>query len=219
VEAQIKELTARVDAQKPADVAFGSPTRSTAAPAIARLAKRGVTEVIAVPFFLSTAIAPEDLTGYAVPVRSAPAANGDPIFADVILSRAQEISRNPAEEVLVLVGYGADDGGTSWAVDLAASAQQLNRLDRTQRFRSVLYIKRPESPTENEQQQIRLTLGREVDAGRRILVVRAMVPANGLDPALEQRLQGFSYEAATRGIMADDRLIQWLIARAPSSPR
>jgi hypothetical protein len=64
---QVKELTARVDVQKPADVVFGSPTRLTISAAVERLSKRGVTEVIAVPFFLSTPISPEDLTGYAVP--------------------------------------------------------------------------------------------------------------------------------------------------------
>src|SRR5688572_9715285 len=99
--AKIKDLVAKVDAQKPAEIAFGVPTRSMIAPAVERLAKRGVTDVIAVPFFLSAPISPEHLSGHAVPIRIAPAAAEDPLFAEIILSRAEEISRKPGEEVLV----------------------------------------------------------------------------------------------------------------------
>ena len=214
--AKIKDLVAKVDAQKPAEIAFGVPTRSMIAPAVERLAKRGVTDVIAVPFFLSAPISPEHLSGHAVPIRIAPAAAEDPLFADIILSRAEEISRKPGEEVLVLVGFGSDDGGTPWVMDLAPTARRLNR---TRRFASILAIGKPDNPTDAEQQQIRLTLERNTATGRRILVVPVVTPASGADPAIERLLQGFTYELAPRGMMADDRVVQWLAARTQASAR
>ena len=162
------------------------------------------------PFFLSAPISAEGLAGHVIPVRVAPGVASDPVVGDIILSRAQEISKKPGEEVLVVMGYASTDAGTPWAVDLAASAQRLNG---TRRFASILTIARPETSTEMEQQQIRLTLGRQVAAGRTILVV-PVISANGSDSTIEQRLQGFSYQMARSGIMSDDRLVQWLAAQA-----
>jgi sirohydrochlorin ferrochelatase len=209
---QVKELVTKVDAQKPAEIAFGSPTRSTIAAAVDRLVKRGVTEVSAVPFLLSMPISPEDLTGHAVPVSVAPAPDGDQVFTDIIISRAEEIIKGGGE-VLVLVGYGGDDAGASWVVDLAPLAQRLNRA---RRFASILTIPRPDSATEIEQTQIRLSLERQVASGRSIVVVPMMISANGPDPSIAQRLRGFQYEVAERGVIPDDRLVQWVAGQRPA---
>jgi sirohydrochlorin ferrochelatase len=214
--AQVNDLAAKVNAQKPVEVAFGTPTRSTIASAVARLAKRGATEAVAVPFFLSSAISPEDLTRHAIPVRIAPAPERDATFSEIILSRAQEISQRPTGEVLVIIGYGSDDAGRPWAIDLAPSARRLNQ---TRRFASILTIAIPAGPTEVEQQQIRFSLERQVAAGRPILVVPVMNSPNGTDPAIEQTLQGFTYRTAKSGVISDDRVVEWLANQTATSVR
>jgi sirohydrochlorin ferrochelatase len=214
--AQVNDLAAKVNARKPVEVAFGTPTRSIVAPAVDRLAKRGATEVVAVPFFLSAAVSPEDLTGHAIPVRIAPAAAHDPLFSEIILSRAEEISQQPTGEVLVVIGYGSDDAGRPWVIDLAPSALRLNQ---TRRFASILTVAKPADRTEAEQQQIRLSLEWQVAAGRPILVVPVMKSPSGTDPAIEQTLQGFTYRTAKGGVISDDRVAEWLANQTATSVR
>ena len=211
--ARVKELAAKVDSQKPIEVVFGIGP-SSIAPAVSRLASRGVTQVVAVPFFYPT-ISPEDLAGHALPVRIGAALVADPVFADVVRSRADEISAGGGE-MLVVVGYGSEDGGKPWKLDLDPIAQRLNG---TRRFASVLTIGRPAERIEAEQRHVRVTIERQVTAGRSILVVPILGADGERDPALEPMLQGFSYRIAKAAVITDDRVVDWLAKQATPLPR
>jgi sirohydrochlorin ferrochelatase len=211
--ARVKELAAKVDSQKPVEVVFGISGRSSIAVAVGRLASRGVTQVVAVPFFYP-AISPEDLAGHAVPVRTGAAFAADPVFADVVRSRADEISAG-GSEMLVVVGYGSEDGGKPWKLDLDPVARRLNGG----RFASVLTIGRPAEQTAAEQRQVRAAVERQVAAGRSILVVPILAADGERDPALEPMLQGFSYRIAKGAVITDDRVVDWLLKQATPSPR
>lgn len=52
--ARVSELAAKVDASKPTEVAFGMATRAHLQTAVDRLVARGVTEIVAVPLFVSS---------------------------------------------------------------------------------------------------------------------------------------------------------------------
>ena len=208
--AQVKEVTAKADAQKPTELALGTPTRATMEAAVDRLVKRGATEVTAVPFFLSTTLSPELGTGYPVPLRFASSPADDPLFAEMILSRAQEISRSPADEVILLVGYGADDNGSRWSVNLTPAARRINQM---RRFAALVLINRPDEQTEIEQGQVRRSIERLAGPQGRILVVPVVTLPSGGNPNVERSLQGFSYDVARSGAVSDARLVEWLLSR------
>ena len=52
--ARVDELAAKVNATKPTEVAFGMATRANIQAAVDRLVARGVTEIVAVPLFVSS---------------------------------------------------------------------------------------------------------------------------------------------------------------------
>ena len=52
--ARVTDLAARADKRKPTEVAFGMATRATIQAAVDRLIARGVTEIVAVPLFVSS---------------------------------------------------------------------------------------------------------------------------------------------------------------------
>src|SRR5262245_21431014 len=52
--AQVTTLAAQVDVTKPTEVAFGMAARATIQAAVDRLRERGVTEIVAVPLFVSS---------------------------------------------------------------------------------------------------------------------------------------------------------------------
>lgn len=206
--AEVTQLTAKANARKPTELSLGTPTRATMEAAVERLVKRGATDVTAVPFFLPTVISPQLGTGYPVPLRLASSPADDPLFGDVIISRAREISRSPSDEVIVLVGYGADNDGTPWSANLNSAAQQLNRL---RQFSSILVINSVQ--TDDEQKRTRRLIEQSAGSQRRLLVVPLLtLPAAG-DLNLKQVLQGYSYEMATNDVISDTRLVDWLLSR------
>ena len=213
---QVRNVAAKVDKQKPVEVAFGLPTKISIGLAVDRLAKRGATEVIAVPFFLSVPVSEDRLTGHPLSVRLAPSIAEAPLMAEIIFSLADETSRQHGAEVLLLLGYGSEDAGTAWKVDLAPSARRLNL---TRRFGSVMSVARPDKLTSIEQQNLRGTLEKAIHPGRPILVVSVMNFAGGPPSSIEPILKGFSYAIATRGVLSDDRMVQWVLAQVSASPR
>jgi len=52
--ARVTDLAAQADTRKPTEVAFGMATRATIQAAVDRLVARGVTEIVAVPLFVSS---------------------------------------------------------------------------------------------------------------------------------------------------------------------
>jgi hypothetical protein len=74
-----------------------------------------------------------------VPIRMTPALNDHPIVADVLASRARAISRNAAQEAVIIVAHGPteEDDNTRWLADMASLAA---RVGKAQAFASVDYL-------------------------------------------------------------------------------
>lgn len=214
--AQVKDLAVRVNAQKPIEVAFGTPTRSTVAMAVDRLAMRGASEVVAVPFFLSAAVSPDALMGHAIPVKTALAEAPDSPLSQIVVSRAQEISQAGTAEVLVVFGYSSEDAGTPWAIDLAPLGRRLNQI---RQFGSILTVAKPRGLTDAEQQQVRRALDRQVASSRRILVVPLIMRSTGTDPAIERTLEGFQFRIAKGAVISDDRMAEWIVSQSGTLAR
>ena len=73
--ARVTELAATVDQRRPTEVAFGMATRATIQNAVEKLVARGVTEIVAVPLFVSSWSTVITSTAYLLGLRAdAPAA-------------------------------------------------------------------------------------------------------------------------------------------------
>jgi sirohydrochlorin ferrochelatase len=215
--AGVKDFGARIEPRAPVEVVFGMPARATIGPAVDRLVSRGVTNVLAVPLFLSTPVPADQLTGHGAAVKLAPVPTREQVLTDIIVSRASEINPNPAGpawDVLVLLGYGADDHGASWMLDLAPAAQRINQQ---RRFAAILTIGRPDSSTEREQRQMRAVFDRHVEVGRRIVVVPLVTAPSASTFPMNQWF-GPSYEISKGGVVFDDRLIDWILTQT-QAPR
>jgi CbiX protein len=211
----LTQLAATVDKQKPTEVTFWSATTPNVQAAVDRLVRRGVTEILAVPLFIAAPLS--DLSSRVksvVPLRVATPLNGDPVCAEIVLGRAQEISTSAAGEFLVLVSHRPTPGGDPrWVPDLAALAQQLNR---TRRFAGVLTMAlRPDGSeaSADERAQFRGVLERQIAMGRRIVVVPVLTSYGPTESAIEEQLQGVAHEVAKSALMPDDRLVAWIVSR------
>ena len=261
--ARVTELATKVDQTRPTEVAFGMATRATIQSAIEKLAARGVTEIIAVPLFVSSwstvitsteyllglrAEAPAALAAFAkmnhapaaagaapgheghsmandattpvkspVPIRMTAALNEHPIVADVLATRARAISRNPAQETLIIVAHGPneDEDDRRWLADMRSLAA---RVGESEKFASIEYLTlrddAPKPVRDAATEQLRAIVHRELGAGRRVLVVPLLISFGGIERGLRERLDGLNYTMAEAAIMPDERLATWVLAMA-----
>ncbi|MBA4495535.1 sirohydrochlorin chelatase [Paenactinomyces guangxiensis] len=115
---------------------------------IKELEEQGVTEVIAVPLFVSSGSTHIEEISYLLglnqhpkveveeepfeinaKVRLCPAMDDHPLISDILVERAGEMSVNPAEEVILLVGHGSDVEGFKqlWEKGMDSLAKQIRR--------------------------------------------------------------------------------------------
>ena len=261
--ALVTQLAEKAGKQKPTEVAFGMATRAAIQSAIDRLVARGVTEIVAVPLFVSShssvitsteyllglrAEAPAALALFAkmshghgdhaghgagstdgttpvkspVPIRMAPALNDHPVVADILLSRARTMSRQPANEAVILVAHGPveDEENRRWLADLSSLAR---RIAAAERFAAIEYLTvRDDAPKpikEKATAELRGLVEKHTASGKRVLIVPVLISYGGIEQGIRQRLEGLTYDMAATALMPDDRLVDWVLRSAATPVR
>ena len=152
-----------------------------------------------------------------VPIRIAPALNDHPIVAEILASRARAISKNAAEEALIIVAHGPneDDDNRRWLADMASLA---GRIRSTEPFKAIDYLTlRDDAPKPVRDQataELRGVVQKHSQEGRRVLIVPLLVSFGGIDRGLRERLEGLTYTMAGAGLVPDERLVTWALAMA-----
>ena len=265
--AQVTKLAQSVDRTKPTEVAFGMATRANIQSAVDRLKARGVTDIVAVPLFVSSwssvitsteyllgqrMEAPPELALFAkmshstpeashgagghdahgghaagapdptspvtttLPIRMTPALNDHPVVAEILTSRASSISKNAAEEAIVIVAHGPtkDAENQRWLKDMSSIAERV-KLSGT--FASVdsmtLRDDAPKPIRDKATADLREIVQKRITQGRRVLILPLLVSFGGIERGLRERLEGLSFSMPATGLVPDDRLVTWILER------
>ena len=265
--AQVTKLAQSVDRTKPTEVAFGMATRANIQSAVDRLKARGVTDIVAVPLFVSSwssvitsteyllgqrMEAPPELALFAkmshstpeashgagshdahgghaagspdptspvtttLPIRMTPALNDHPVVAEILTSRASSISKNAAEEAIVIVAHGPtkDAENQMWLKDMSSIA---DRVKSSGTFASVDYMTlRDDAPKpirDKATADLREIVQKRITEGRRVLILPLLVSFGGIERGLRERLEGLSFSMPATGLVPDDRLVTWILER------
>lgn len=264
--AQVTKLAQSVDRTKPTEVAFGMATRANIQSAVDRLKARGVTDIVAVPLFVSSwssvitsteyllgqrKEAPPELALFAkmshstpgpshgaashdahaghaagspdptspvtttLPIRMTPALNDHPVVAEILTSRATSISKNAAEESIVIVAHGPtrDAENQMWLKDMSSIAERV----KSGTFASVDYMTlRDDAPKpirDKATADLREIVQKRIAEGRRVLILPLLVSFGGIERGLRERLEGLSFSMPAAGLVPDDRLVTWILER------
>jgi hypothetical protein len=146
-----------------------------------------------------------------------PALNDHPLVAEILASRARAISRDAANEALIVVAHGPneEDDNRRWLADMASLAGQVKA---TEKFASLEYLTlrddAPQPVRDAATAQLRAIVQRELGARRRVLVVPLLVSFGGIERGLQQGLDGLPYTMAEAALMPDDRLARWVLVMA-----
>lgn len=255
---QVLELAAEVDSRRPVEVAFGMANKRTIQDALDRLSERGVTEVVAVPLFISSHSsvmrateyllgsrheAPPQLEAFArmgarraaggsggdagfdwttpieaaAPISVTTALDGHALVAEILLSRALDVSEQPEEEAVVVVAHGpsSDEDNARWLRNMDILVERMR--PRT-RFGRIEYLTVRDDASEAVRDQataeLRAVVEGAVQEGRSVLIVPLLLSYGGIEVGIRRRLEGLPYRMADQALLPDGRLSEWVLMQA-----
>lgn len=253
----VKKLAAEVNHVMPVEVAFGMATKNNIQRAVNQLVARGVSEVFAVPLFVSShsdviratqyllglrAEAPPELATFAAmdhshgehhtssksdfglegttPIRStarirmASALDHHPIVADILLSRAQGVSQDPAHEVVVVVAHGpvSEEDNAKWLADMRWLAERVHDRSSFQRIECLtVRDDAPEPVRSAATAALRAVVEDASRDGNRVLVVPLLLSYGGIEEGIKERLRGLDYVMSSQALLPDKRMARWIL--------
>jgi sirohydrochlorin ferrochelatase len=259
---EVSKLASVVDKTAATEVAFGMATKRNIQAAVDRLIARGVTEIVAVPLFVSSHSsvitsthyllglrkeAPRELAIYAkmdhghgghenhsvemketasdpmmpvkssVPIRMTSALDRHAIVSDILFSRAQSISRQPKDEVVIVVAHGpvSDEENAKWLADMSALVEQMTKKGG---FKRVEYMTvRDDAPEPLRSQataELRKMVERATAENKQVLIVPLLMSFGGIEGGVKKRLEGLSYTMCKQALLPDNRLAEWVLISA-----
>ena len=251
---EVLELASQVDSTLPIEVAFGMANKGTIRDALARLAERNVTEIVAVPLFISSHSsvmrateyllgsrdeAPPQLEAFArmgarradddpgfdwttpieaaVPISVAPALDGHALVAEILLSRALHLSRQPDEEVVVVVAHGptSDEDNDLWLGNMNTLVERMRPRTRFSRIECLTVRDDASDPVrEQATAALRAVVEGAVEEGKSVLIVPLLLSYGGIEVGIRRRLEGLPYSMASQALLPDERLSEWVLMQA-----
>jgi hypothetical protein len=150
-----------------------------------------------------------------LPIKMTKALGRHPIVADILLSRAQSISTDPAGEVVILVAHGPipEAENQLWLEDMKVLA---GLMAGKQKFHRIDYLTvRDDAPAPIRDAAAKELRGKVEAAraeGKRVLIVPLLLSFGGIEAGLKKRLERLEYTLAPKALLPDDRLETWVLA-------
>jgi hypothetical protein len=224
---------AKVDA--PTEVAFGMAMHAEELrgfqQAINRLERKGISRMLVIPLLVSShsevyrqyeyvlglrpqAEWPEagQPLSLEVPMTLTSGLDDDPLVAEILLERAQQLSRQAAEETVVLVAHGPvqETDQQVWAAHMEQMARWIQQQGG---FRAVVArTLRDDAPAEVKAQAktaLREAVAEATQHGRAV-VVPLLLAQGGVEHKIPKLLTGLTYLYNGHTLLPHNKLVQWI---------
>jgi sirohydrochlorin ferrochelatase len=235
----VERLARRLDEKHPTEVAFGMADPASIQAAIDRLERRGVTEIAAIPLFVSshspiignfryilglqehlaktTSLRHLDRVTSGARFVFGGGMDAHPLISEILLDRAQESSSGgePAKASLILVAHGpnTEEENRLWLQDMEAHATYLRERGG---FRSVSVLThRNDAPPEIKaaaKAAFRRTVEEATRDGYEVVVVPLLLSSGGVEKEVEADLAGLLYRFG-KPLMPHPNIERWVEAR------
>ena len=150
-----------------------------------------------------------------VPIRVTTALDRHPLVADILVSRAEALSRNPEEEVAIIVAHGpvSDEDNTAWLDNMGALAELMHPKTRLSRIEYLTVRDDAPKPIRDQAtSELRALVERVSGEGKNVLIVPLLLSYGGIEKGVRKRLEGLPYSMSSQGLLPDDRLAQWVMS-------
>jgi sirohydrochlorin ferrochelatase len=142
-----------------------------------------------------------------------PPPGDNPLIAEILLDRASELSKDPANEFVIIAGHGP-----SSAEDNAEELKALESLARIVKqdgnFADVRGMTlQDDAPREMRRANVKLmrdAVEAAMKKGQRVLIVTNLISGRSIQAKLRNDLKGLDFEFNAKGIAAHDNFTKWM---------
>lgn len=240
--APVESAVETVRQTMPAAVGFLMGKGSTPQEAYDALVRQGASRIVIVPLLISSHSAHAEQIRFlgglrpdyphadhmhltrvqgSVPVdRVTPAIDDDPLIATILADHARALSRDPRAETLVIVAHGPndDDQAAQW---LAAMARLADSIRSALPFRQIdtrlLRDDAPKPVKDRALAELRDAVAAHAQSGR-VVVVPLLLSPGAVADEIPSTLTGLDFAWDGRTLLPDNRIAQWIVARASAHP-
>jgi sirohydrochlorin cobaltochelatase len=231
----MKEAMAPISSAKPTAIGFGMAmmTSSHLQSAVDDLVARGATTIVLVQNGVTTEYNSltrqwkyifglgEEATYLEVPPVKAenvrfvltPPLGDHPIITEILYDHAKEVSKNPSDELLVIVGHGPEDIADN-VPDLETISMHADRIRAKNEFADVKIINLQDDAIppirKSNVKKLRRWIQKADDDGLDVIVVAIAAASHGVQQHIIQDLRGLNYTFAEKGMSEHPRFIDFV---------
>ena len=142
-----------------------------------------------------------------------PVMGSHPLAAEIMLEYASEISEQPAEETLIIVGHGPQDAEDNKR-EMAIIEQHVEWVKERSDFANVKAINLQDDAVEEVRAAnvaiLRDWIESATAAGQRVLIVGYLMSTRGIQYKFKEDLKGLDYTLQRKGISSHPLFARWI---------
>jgi sirohydrochlorin cobaltochelatase len=237
----LKESLEPVSSQQPTAIGFGMAMMTSAhlQSAVDDLIERGAKKIVLVQNGTTTEYNTltrqwkyifglgEEATYLDVPVVQAdvefilaePFAD-NPLITDILYDHVKEVSKNPANEVVIIVGHGPEDNEDN-GPDLEIVGAHAERIAAKNEFADVKIINLQDDAIppirKSNVKRLRRWITKANDNGQDVIVIAIAAASHGVQTHILQDLRGLDYTFADKGMSEHSKYIEWIAVTIQNS--
>jgi len=145
-----------------------------------------------------------------------------PLITEILYDHAKEVSKDPKNEVLIIVGHGPEDLEDN-EPDLAILQAHVDRIAAKGEFADVKIINLQDDAIppirESNVRKLRRWIKQSTDKGQHVIVVAIAAASFGVQQHIKQDLRGLDYTFAEKGLSEHPNFIKWVDSVVDSTLR
>ncbi len=223
-----------ISSKYPTAVGFGMAMMKSSQlqSAVDDLTKRGVKKIVVVPNGTTTPYNSlsrqwkyifdlgEEATYLEVPKVNSEATfhmtehfGASPLITDILYDHIKEVSKNSANEVVVIIGHGPEDNEDN-VPDLDILSVHVERIREKNEFADIKIANLQDDALapirKSNVKRIRRWIKKAGDKGQDVIVVSIAAASHGVQTHIRQDLRGLEYVFADKGMSEHPKYVQWM---------
>ncbi|MBL8200325.1 MAG: hypothetical protein JNK40_05065 [Chromatiales bacterium] len=139
--------------------------------------------------------------------------NDHVLVTEMLSDAVRSVSRNPANEVLIIVGHGPEEAEDN-APDLKILQAHVDRFKAKKQFADVRLINLQDDAIvpvrESNVRKLRSWIQQATKSGRQVIVVPIAAASYGVQRNIKTDLRGLQYTFAEKGLIENPRFMEWV---------
>ena len=149
-----------------------------------------------------------------MPITVGRALDAHALVAEILLSRALDVSETPEDEVVVVVAHGpsSEEDNELWLANMAILVEAMRPRTGFSRIEHLTVRDDASEPVRDQAtEELRAVVEAAVDEGRSVLIVPLLLSYGGIETGIRRRLEGLPYRMADQALLPDERLSEWVL--------